>query len=245
MVSPDLIIIKRWNWKQFTVLTGAILLVLACFSVSGYLWGVADSIKLNSENQSLLEQVAELESDQETRRRQLVMQKQISKVDQAANYHAGNSMDTQLQQIRELERELKFFRSIMAPEQSIKGLQISRFSRQTSEDGHFSWQLSLIQAGAQGRALSGFVKINLIASKEGKEVIIPILNIEQQANKQQSDRYNYRFKYFQHLTGTLKIAEGLVPLSIKVVANPAINGQQSIEKQFPWQADEEKLANVE
>ncbi|MFT5519751.1 MAG: hypothetical protein ACI9IA_000335 [Enterobacterales bacterium] len=245
MVSPDLIIIKRWTSKQFTVLAVTILLILLGFSLSGYLWGVADAIKLNSENETLLKQLNGLQSDQDATQRQLVMQKQISKVDQAANYHAGNSMDIQLQKIRDLERELTFFRSIMAPEESIKGLQISRFSWQKSDTGDFNWQLSLIQAGAQGRALSGFVKLDLVATKDGKEVIIPIINLEQETNKQQRDRYNYRFKYFQHLTGTLNIADGLVPLSIKVVAKPAINGQQSIEKQFPWQADEEKLANVE
>jgi hypothetical protein len=245
MVSPDLIIIKRWNWKQFTVLTATILLILLGFSLSGYLWGVSDAIKLNSENELLLKQLNGLQSDQDVVQRQLVMQKQISKVDQAANYHAGNSMDLQLQQIRELERELKFFRSIMAPEESIKGLQISRFSWQKSDKGTFNWQLSLIQAGAQGRALSGFVKLNLVATKDGKEVVIPIINLEQETNKQQRDRFNYRFKYFQHLTGTLKMDEGLVPLSIKVVAKPAINGQQSIEKKFPWQDDKEKLSNVE
>ena len=245
MVSPDLIIIKRWTSKQFTVLAATILLILLVFSLSGYLWGVSDAIKLTSENESLLKQLNGLQFDQDATKRQLVMQKQISKVDQAANYHAGNSMDIQLQQIRDLERELTFFRSIMAPEESIKGLQISRFSWQEPDKGNFNWQLSLIQAGAQGRALSGFVKLNLVASKDGKEIIIPIINLEQETNKQQRDRYNYRFKYFQHLTGTLKIDEGLVPLFIKVVAKPAINGQQSIEKQFPWQADEEKLANVE
>jgi len=93
------------------------------------------------------------------------------------------------------------------------------------------------------------VKVNLIASRNGKRVTIPIINLGQAENKKQqdrfNDRFNYRFKYFQHLTGTLTFDEQEVPLSIQVVARPAKSGQQTIEKHFPWQAEEEKLANVE
>ena len=167
------------------------------------------------------------------------MLKQISKVDKAANMHAGNSMDSQLQKIRELERELNFFRSIMAPEETVKGLQISRFSWQAIEKGNFNWQLSLIQAGSQGRSLSGVVKAELVAMRGNDEVIIALIN------EQQAESFNYHFKYFQHLSGSISIADDLVPIAVNVIAKPAINGQPSIEKQFPWQTDEEKLANVE
>ena len=64
-------------------------------------------------------------------------------------------------------------------------------------------------------------------------------------NEQKTANFNYRFKYFQHLSGSIEIADNLVPISINVIADPAVNGQEVIEKQFPWQADEEKMANVE
>ncbi len=239
MASPELIVIKRWTRKQFTVLTIAIVLLLMAFSVVGYLLGIKDGISLRDENWQLTEKVSDLSIQLDEKNRQLVMQDQISKVDQAANLHAGTSMDSQHQQIRELERELKFFRSIMAPEESTKGLQISRFNWQQQDQNTFSWQLSLIQAGSQGRAISGFVNIELIAMRGKEKVVLPLLT------EAQSDRFNYRFLYFQHITGSVSIAEDLTPISLAIVAHPTLKGQPSIEKQFPWQSDEEKVANVE
>jgi len=239
MVSPELIVVKRWTWKQFLLLTVAVVLLLMLFLTSGYLLGNADGVGLRNKNQELFDLVQERTIQLEQTKRALVMQKQISKVDQAANQHAGNSMDMQHQQIRELERELKFFRSIMAPEESVKGLQISRFNWQQQEQNSVNWQLSLIQAGSQGRTISGFVNIELIAMRGSEKVVIVIFT------EDKKDQFNYRFRYFQHLSGSITIADDLIPQSVKIVAHPTLKGQPSVEKLFPWQSDEEKIANVE
>ena len=132
MASPELIVIKRWTWKQFGFLAFAIAALLLLTATAGYLIGISEAIRLYEENNQLTIKANLLTSQADEVRSKLLMQQQISKVDKAANFHAGNSMDMQLQQIRELERELKFFRSIMAPEETLKGLQIARFSWQHS-----------------------------------------------------------------------------------------------------------------
>jgi len=238
MASPELIVIKRWTLNQFAVAAIVILLTVLIFFISGYLLGNTDGISLKNEKEQLNKTVEQLTQQLDENQRQLVKLTQISKVDQAANIHAGNSMDTQQQQIRELQRELNFFRSIMAPEESLKGLQVSRFSWQQQEQNTVSWQISLIQAGSQGRSISGFINIELVATQDDKPVILPFIN------EDKSERFNFRFRYFQHLTGSLKLKDGMVPSSVKIVAYPTLKGQPIIEKQFPWQSDEEKIANV-
>ncbi len=238
MVSPDLIIVKRWTWKQFTALAVTVVLSLVLVSLSGYYFGVKDSVDFYNENQLLKVSQDKLTIEFNELQRKLVMQKQISEVDKAANLYAGNSMDSQYQQIRELEREITFFRSIMAPGETLKGLQISRFSWNQQQAEKFNWQLSLIQAGSQGRALIGEVQINLIALRGDEQVTIAL------TNEDAAKKFKYRFKYFQHLTGTVTIASDLNPISINVSVKPSA-GKPLIERQFPWQSDEEKIANVE
>jgi len=239
MVSPELIVIKRWTWKQFAFGIAAVLLVLNLIFFTGYMMGDADGISLRKDKQQLTQTVKQITEQLAESERQLVKQTQISKVDQAANVQAGNSLDSQQQHIRNLERELKFFRSIMAPEESLKGLQVARFSWQQQDEETVSWQISLIQAGAQGRSISGYVNVELLAMQGNKQVIIPL------NNEKQVDRFNFRFRYFQHLTGNLKLSKDLVPVSIRVKAYPTLKGQPIIDKEFPWQPDEENLANVE
>ncbi|MCP4270859.1 MAG: hypothetical protein GY781_02670 [Gammaproteobacteria bacterium] len=239
MVSPELIVIKRWTWKQFAIGIAAVFSVFILFYLTGYMMGDADGISLRNEKQQLLGNVRQLTEQLAESERQLVKQTQISKVDQAANVQAGNSLDSQQQHIRELERELTFFRSIMAPEESQKGLQIARFSWQQQDQETINWQISLIQAGSQGRAISGYVMLQLRGMQGNKEVILPL------KNEKQGDRFNFRFKYFQHLIGSLKLDENIVPISVNVKAYPTLKGQPIIDIEFPWQPDEENIANVE
>ena len=199
MSSPQLIVVTRWTWKQYTTLVLAMVLIILLFTATGYFMGDKDGIQLRVENNQLTDSVNNLTSQLKVAKRNLVMLKQISKVDRAANLYTGNSMDTQHQQIRKLERELKFFRSIMAPEESIKGLQISRFNWQSQENKTFSWQLSLIQAGSQGGSLSGYVNVDIIAMRGSEQVVIHLLT------EKKNERLNYRFRYFQHLTGNITI----------------------------------------
>lgn len=221
------------------MLISGFVLLFAFFSIGGYLLGVEDAIRLYSDNNDLTSKTMQLTKDRDDTQRQLLMQKQISKVDKAANFHAANSMDLQLQQIHELERELKFFRSIMAPEETIKGLQISRFNWQQLDNSVLNWQLSLIQAGYQGRTLSGVVKASIVAMRGNEKVFLPLIN------EDKNERFKYRFRYFQHITGTISIAEGLIPIAVNIIAIPSVKGQSTQEKQFPWQSDEEKFADVE
>jgi len=239
MASPELIVIKRWTWKKFASLLIAILLVLAIIFVVGYMLGDTDGVSLRNEKRELTETVKQVTDKLTESQRQLVKLTQMSKVEQAASIHAGNSMDSQQQQIRELERELMFFRSIMAPEESEKGLQISRFSWQQHNLETINWQISLIQAGSQGRTISGFVNVELVAMQDGEQKILHL------TNEENNEKFNFRFKYFQHLSGNLKLNDDLAPISVNIVAYPTLKGQPIINRQFPWQPDEEKIANVE
>jgi len=239
MIAPDLIIIKRWSGKKIGSSALALFLVLALLIFAGYLFGVRHALEIRNDNQILLQSNLDLATELEAINKQLVMQKQISLVDKAATLQAGTSLDSQYQKIRVLQRELTFFRSIIAPEESSKGLQISRFNWHKSDDGHINWQLSLIQAGSQGRLLSGAARLELVAMRGQQQVTLALKDIKNKLD------FKYRFKYFQHLSGSFELAKDLVPISVNVSAKPTIAKQPTIEKQFQWQSDEEKIANVE
>lgn len=239
MIAPDLIIIRRWSGKKIFLSIAALSSILALLVLMGYYFGVRHSLYIQDENQTLSSTNLTLLNEIENANKQLIMQKQISLVDKAATVQAGSSMDTQYQQIRELQRQLTFFRSIIAPEETSKGLQISRFNWHQSEDGHINWQLSLIQAGSQGRALSGVAMLELIAMDGQQQVKVAL------KNEKDLSKFNYRFKYFQYLTGSFELPSNLVPVSVHVIAKPAVAKQPTIEKRFQWQSDEEKIANVE
>jgi hypothetical protein len=239
MPSPELIVVERMTWQRRLGYICLALILLVIVGMTGFFVGNQDGISLRSEKASLENQVQALTEQLTDTKKQLVMLNQLKKVDQEANRQAGSSLDYQQQKIRELERELEFFRSILAPEEADKGLKISRFKWQKSEDGNLGWQLSLIQAGSQGATISGTVAINInVLRNNAPETIIVV-------DESGKERFNYRFRYFQHINGSLAVDPEVKIISADIKVMPSVKGQQIISQQFQWPADEEKVANVE
>ena len=239
MNSPDLIIIERWTTRRYLGYGALILLILVAIGLTGYFVGNQQGIAMSAENNDLKNRLAQTTAELTDARRQLVMANQLSKVEKEANRQAGSSLDTKQQRIRELERELKFFRDILAPEEAERGLKINRFQWSLADNGNLGWQVSLIQAGSQGATISGSLTITLNVLRNGQAEQVVVTDTEN------LDRFNYRFRYFQHVTGSFPLDKDVQLVSAEVKVMPTAKGQEILTEQFNWSADEEKLADVE
>ncbi|MEL0068480.1 MAG: DUF6776 family protein, partial [Gammaproteobacteria bacterium] len=169
----------------------------------------------------------------------LVMQEQINKVEQAANAEAGQSLDSQMLKIRELERELTFYRNILAPGESDKGLQVSQFVLTTTGPVSANWQVSLLQAGSQGNMMQGLATVDLIYLLDGQEQRMEVLNSS--GNRE----FGFKFRYFQHLTGVIDLADNITPIALEVRARQYGTNSVPITKRFDWSStNEQGIANV-
>jgi len=239
MAAPEYIVIEKWQWQRYTAAAVTIAVILLSLLGLGYYLGNRHSINLIEENENLLAQVETNDSEVDDLQRKLVMQEQINKVEQAASKEAGQSMETQFQKFRELERELSFYRSILAPSEANKGLQISRFHWQAISDNKVGWQVSLLQAGSQGGMMSGTFSMNLISMRGTEEIRTPILN------KSNKPDFGFKFRYFQHLTGEMDLTNDIVPVAIEIIAKRYGPRQTPLTKQFPWNPEEETATDVE
>jgi hypothetical protein len=206
----------------------------------GYYMGNKHSLSLIETNEQLVQSLNTSQETNETLKQQLVMQEQMNRVEQAANAEAGQSLESKYREIRELERELRFYRNILAPEESVKGLQISQFQWQAIDNRRIGWQVSLLQAGSQGRMMSGLATIDLIVMQGGQENRIPVTNAS--GNRE----FGFKFRYFQHLTGDIELSQDVVPVAIEVTARQYGTNSTPIVKRFDWeQSPQEAIAYVE
>ncbi|MBT8449777.1 MAG: hypothetical protein KJO69_08810 [Gammaproteobacteria bacterium] len=239
MSAPEYIVKQKWQRKHYILAVLLGLISLSILVLLGYYLGNRHSLQLISQNQELLTLSESQAQLLDTVENELVMQRQLNKVEEATNAEAGQSMEQQYQTIRELQRELGFYRSILAPQESVKGLQVSQFQWQKLEQDKIKWQISLLQAGSTGRMLSGLAKFYLIFNDNGTETRQPVLNSNDKTE------FGFKFRYFQNITGELDLPAQGEPLAFEIEAKQYGQGQKSLTKRFPWKPPQESTTDVE
>ncbi|MBM7072749.1 hypothetical protein JQC92_12015 [Shewanella sp. 202IG2-18] len=122
----------------------------------------------------------------------------------------------QRNKLKDLERELAFYRSIMAPEKAAQGVSIHDLTFEPSiVDGQHDLTLILTQQKKRRRSLAGFAELTLIGVKDGKEVT-------QSINKLVANEFKFKFRFFQMLEARLSLPVGTdwkeVQVKVKVPA---------------------------
>ena len=239
MSSPEYIVTEKWSTRRYAVTVVGIITLALILLLAGYFAGNRHSISLIDENDRLTSELQSSESAISDLEKQLIMQRQINKVEQAANAEAGQSLDDQIQTIRSLQRELTFYRNILAPEESQRGLQISQFIRQAVSEDKVSWQVSLLQAGSTGNMMQGLATIDLIYLSSDGEQRLQITNTS--GNRE----FGFKFRYFQHLSGEIQLTQDMQPIALEVTARQYGANSSPVTKRFEWgQSLEGAIANV-
>lgn len=98
----------------------------------------------------------------------------------------------QHQKQQELERELTFYRSIMAPENNVDGVAINGMELQAGHKaGSYRLRLVLTQLQKRKQPLKGNAEVTLQGLKAGKETNISLESLISKG------KLNFNFKYFQ------------------------------------------------
>ncbi|WP_412522840.1 DUF6776 family protein [Shewanella chilikensis] len=130
-----------------------------------------------------------------------------------ANEEMQQLFNKQHKKQQELERELAFYRSIMAPEYNAEGVAIHGLELMPlATAGQFRLKLVLTQLQKRKQALKGRSEILLIGMQEGKQVELNLAKLV-------DTKLAFNFKYFQVLEAEFTLPEGfeLQQMKAKVV----------------------------
>ncbi len=210
------------------------LVAIAALVMTFYL-GRLDSreerLELITERDTLLMQVEDDAQRIAELEQQTIMLESSAQVDAQASEQIMETISNLQQHIDALEKELSFYRGIMAPEKDIKGLHVSDFTLEAKSDPKkFRFQLALTQVKQHDIFLKGDVTIVVRGTLNGKATQH---NITEISNLQAKDLV-FTFKYFQHIGGEIVLPEGFEPRQVVITAATRGRGGQSVEKAFPW-----------
>lgn len=229
--SPQLVVREHSPWKQYVVIAALVLLVI----VGGYFlyqYGLSraghDFTSLNEERDALKQEISRLESELARQRDQAVSLQRSGEIDQQAYEEVDKSLRSLQSEILELKEEVAFYRSIVAPRESAKGLRIQRFKIEANrETRSYRYKLVLTQVIKQNRITRGEVEMTIEGLEDGQQRTLTLKQVE---NGKQ-DKLSFRFKYFQNFEGDMVLPEGFVPTRVLL---KVVSSRVTIEKTFDW-----------
>ena len=228
-LSPQLVVHEHDPLKK-GILIGVLLIVLIGLAYLSYDYGHSradyDYDALEQSNEMLEKQISQLTDDLEKTRDELVAIKSSSEVEQLAYKEVDATLRNLQSEILELKEEVAFYRSIVAPRESARGLRIQRFSVEPVGKG-YRYKLVLTQVIKNSRITRGKILMDVEGIQNGKTVRLNLTSLSTRGQKQ----LDFRFKYFQSFEGILVVPAGFAPsrVHIKVAAN-----RVTLEKTFSW-----------
>lgn len=185
---------------------------------------VASLTSLSSEHQNLQAEMLSL--------RQKVVNLESGKaIDDQAKQQIQETISTLKSDLSASQKDLAFYRNIMAPSDNARGLQVqSAELKGLSDARRYAYKIVLAQVADNKSYVSGVVAINLIGMLEGNQEVVPLRDITELTDL----GVKFRFRYFQNIAGELTLPEGFAPERIQVVAQSKGKKASRIEQSFEW-----------
>ena len=178
--------------------------------------------------------VRENTSRMERDRARLALHRTGTEVSQQAQEQVRSEIRDLRGQLAELEEAVAFYKSVMAPGSVEQGLRIEKFDlAATSTEGEFAFRLVLTQVGDNRNNIAGDVLLKLAARKGEKTMQLSGSDVLAEGSETR-----FRFRYFQELTGKLRLPADIVPEQITVEAINSARRNQKTEKTYIWQLQE-------
>ncbi len=226
------------RYYQFIVL--AILLIALFFLVLGYIAGTkktAQNIMSLVQNESAEEMVSisiynALESEAAVLRTQ-------SAVNQAALIQLRDDLSARDSRIADLETNLSFFRSLMVSGKLAEGIGMQPIEIIDLGGGrNFEFRIVVQQQAKKHNLVKGTLTANIYGVRKGQFESHTFAALSQDLKK---DVIPLRFRYFQKITGQLKLPEDFNPQGVDAVVRSSSPSRVTVQKKWPWKTTDQFL----
>lgn len=213
--------------------SGIALLVAAYFVYRlGQAKGGFDARKSKSEIRQLVAQNEHLKDTNQSLKHEMAMLETGQTIDTTSFKDLQNTVKGLENRVSDQNKELRFYRQIMSPENKVEGLHI--LSPQITKLNNVEeYQLDMVayQYHKIIRDLKGRIVITIQGQQNGvpQDYAFQNLMIE---NNGESPTFNFR--YFQSYGLRFVVPEGYVPTALKIQVIPATRGYKPIEETYQW-----------
>lgn len=198
--------------------------------------GVAGLAELRQEYGGLEQRHHEISSENEDLRKQVAILERATQIDRQAIQGVKSEFSEHQEELLALREEIEFYRGIVSPDKVKPGLRVYRFDVFAGEQpGEYRFDLVLTQFKHNDRYIRGAVHWE-IAGRQGETAqVLTLADVSSDA----SSVLNFKFRYFQHLTGDIRLPEEFAVDTVLLRVKSAAKGNPIVEYTLKWPAEKE------
>ncbi|MCX2983322.1 hypothetical protein EYC98_20880 [Halieaceae bacterium IMCC14734] len=212
----------------------------AALFIGGYFIGAYGSLNRlltdSNELQTLRERVMATESDLEQQRLWRVMRETRDDIESDALELVRQDLAEQQALVLELDRAVKFYKGLMAPDELESGLSVHSIDlRAGALPGRYQFRILAQQSARKHQLLIGTLRVE-VEGAAGE--VATQLELSDLSAEVPSRDIKLRFKYFQAVEGELELPEGFVPRKLVIYAKATKPAKVEFSREFPWVVEE-------
>lgn len=225
------LIVVPWTPLGRALVLAGLAAAIGLAVLAGYLWASSRSESGQGDLDYLGGRIRALEMELEDAGRRLADADLAREVDRQALAIQREEMAELHVTVGELREQLAFYRQLMDTPASGQALDVADFEVIGLEgSGAYRFRMLLTRPTEQGDWVSGTARLEVtgIRGSSERELSLP--------ESSDTDNYplNYRFRYFQRLSGSLTLPDGFRPLRVTVKLSPSGEGSRPVERTFNW-----------
>jgi len=226
------------TWRR----TLLFLAVLVAFYVTwlvydlGKVNGVAGMAELRQEYAELEQRYHETFSENESLRKQVAILERATQIDRQAIQGVKSEFSEHQEELLALREEIEFYRGIVSPDKVKPGLRVYRFDVVAGEQpGEYQFDLVLTQFKRNDRYVRGAVHWEIVGRQGETAQVLTLADVSGDA----SSVLNFKFRYFQHLTGDIQLPEEFEVDTVLLRVKSTAKGTPVVEYTLKWPSEKE------
>jgi hypothetical protein len=175
-------------------------------------------------------EIDSLRADLAEYQRQAAMLERNSEIEDDANGQLKKSLAEAQNEVLVLKKELAFYKSIVAPEQTKPSIVIQTIQLEQGATGDYDYKIMVSQQGRNESFARGTVDVRIEGTKQGEKQVLTLNDVSADVK----NPMKFGFKYFQNFTGKLTLPEGFKAELMRIKINPKSKALDSVDEEFPW-----------
>lgn len=240
IASKRLVVAEHRPWQRWIVLgvsaavigIGAWALYNYARSQSHYDWDryQVERRRLEEDKRRLTEAVEALNDANRELRQEVVLLERTIEIDRESSGQINTTVRELQSELAELRKEVAFYRGIVSPEEARTGVRVHQLRLTRAQEDVYQYELVLIQSTTLKKKVSGVVDLVVQGLEDGKEKTFKYAELKTDADK----NLVFSFKYFQQLTGVLRLPEGFIPTRVKIELQRTDKTAEKVESVYDW-----------
>ncbi len=156
------------------------------------------------------------------------------RIEREARRRLRSVIEEREQRIAQLEKELAFYRNLVSPSKMEPGLHVRQATLRPVEGnaGMYEYDIVVSQVNESDTYVSGRIDWRIEGRRDGESVTAKLGDwiAGDSADTQ------FRFKYFQRMSGRIQVPPGFEPARVQLLVLPSGDRLEALEKSYSWDA---------